>query len=439
MPLETPPSSVISLDEASPTSPEASLSARPDLPPLSEPGNRPQVEAGLQRIFRELGMAQEQQEQGTKVDRANVFQLLADLERIIGQPENDFLLSLRFKGGPFVDAVRANADRMIAELLGIKPAEPVITSVDQVPAEIRREIEKEAGQQREVEELEKKLQEEQEYSHRLQEKLLGNETTEDKLPSPIVIRDKIFTPKKRLGGGKYGEVYLADITWEKAYQADQRYEVALKVENLGLDDKEKQLFDRELETLNALGIYQKNMFGLQEADIFTPISLGGGFTNEGRNFLAMTLAEGRPLDELLREGKKLDLSAIRSIGRQLCMVFEALHNGVKRGYLDFQPKNVFWDEKRNKITVVDWNLLTTNFYYMTEVQRAEAVDNDIKSIGKVLFRLAAGKAYQKDLPAEEQIGLVPENLGLRFVILKALTEKPDEQYVSAEQMKQFLI
>lgn len=186
-------------------------------------------------------------------------------------------------------------------LLGGKTEEPMITSADQVPAEIRREIEEKAGQQREeelisrgwknpeqlkwldddlesarssaeinwqrVEELEKELQEEQEYSYRLQEKLRGNETTKDKLPSPIVIGDKILTPKKRLGGGKYGEVYLADRAGKEAGQKD---EVVLKVENLGLDDEEKQVFNRELETLVVLYMHQKSEFKLQETDIFTP-------------------------------------------------------------------------------------------------------------------------------------------------------------------------
>lgn len=151
----------------------------------------------------------------------------------------------------------------------------------------------------------------------------------------------------------------------------------------------------------------------------------------------MTLAEGRPLDELFRENKKFDLSAIHSIGRQLCMVFEALHNKVQRGYLDFQTKNVFWDEKRNKITVIDWNLLTTNFYYMTKVQRAEAVDNDIKSIGRVLFRLATNEAYQKDLPVERQFDSISDALAAEFkpIIFRALVKKPGEPYTSVEQMR----
>jgi len=74
---------------------------------------------------------------------------------------------------------------------------------------------------------------------------------------------------------------------------------------------------------------------------------------------------------------------------------------------------------------------------MTEVQKGEAIRNDIKSIGRVLFRLAARKMYNRDIPVEEQLDSI-SRADLKTIILRAATERSDEYYASVEQMRQDL-
>ncbi len=173
-----------------------------------------------------------------------------------------------------------------------------------------------------------------------------------------------------LGGGQTAAVYRASAGNGPVY--------ALKWLT---DAVYEQRFFQEVDWLNELA-YAPEAYGLRRnGQLLTPRVYDEQRQGE-RRFFVMDLAPGQPLDEVLRRRGRLPEPVALAIAAQLARVFTALHETLRRSYLDFQPRNVFWQEQSGQIMVIDWNLLSPK-------DRMD-VAADLRSIGALLYRMLLG-------------------------------------------------
>lgn len=211
-----------------------------------------------------------------------------------------------------------------------------------------------------------------------------------------------------LGGGKYSEVWKATLS----LPGGNTKEVAVKFMATDLDDSERQIYFRETENLIRLMKYG-NESGLWEKSV--PLVPEFFFADKSHKppYFVQSLAIGKPIDEIIREGTPMIEADVVYLGAQLCRVFQALHEGLNRSYLDFQPRNIFLNigKSGRGLTVIDWNLLS-----------AEGdcdVEGDLLTIARLLYRLAIGcppSPQQLELPANWS----SLSRGLRTFFVKAL-------------------
>jgi len=173
-----------------------------------------------------------------------------------------------------------------------------------------------------------------------------------------------------LGGGQTAAVYRASVgdgqVFALKWLTDAVYE---------------QRFFQEVDWLTELA-HAPEAYGLKRnGQLLTPQVYDEQRQGE-RRFFVMDLASGQPLDEVLRRRGRLPEPAALAIAAQLTRVFTALHETLRRSYLDFQPRNVFWQEQSGQIMVIDWNLLSPK-------DRMD-VATDLRSIGALLYRMLLG-------------------------------------------------
>lgn len=252
----------------------------------------------------------------------------------------------------------------------------------------------------------------------------------------------VYRLVKFLGGGKYGEVWLAEVAEGELWlEIDGHYEpvkeVALKIMKPGLTEREKRDFWLEREVLPTLQYYEKQHNLRVDGYSLVPTLFDAVEEEQAAPypaFFVQTLATGQPLDELMRErGSLPELDALTIIA-QFCRVLEALHKGEQRSYLDFQPRNIFWNEEAKRILVIDWNLLSTLF----EARYAE----DVLTASRLLYRLLmgiqppeAGSRRTLAQPAEQWAQL---SFGAQRILAKALSANPGERYQEAAVMRKDL-
>ncbi len=173
-----------------------------------------------------------------------------------------------------------------------------------------------------------------------------------------------------LGGGQTAAVYRV--------RAEDGQVYALKWLT---DAVYEQRFFQEVDWLNEFA-FAPEAYGLKRnGQLLTPRVYDEQRQGE-RRFFVMDLAPGQPLDEVLRRRGWLPEPAALAIAAQLARVFAALHEILRRSYLDFQPRNVFWQEQSGQIMVIDWNLLSPK-------NRVD-VAADLRSIGALLYRMVLG-------------------------------------------------
>jgi serine/threonine protein kinase len=205
--------------------------------------------------------------------------------------------------------------------------------------------------------------------------------------------DGRFTIIERLAEGGMGAVY-------RAVQRSMAREVAVKVIRAELvgDPGAVKRFLREAKI--ASGLSHPNTVAVLEF----------GQTPEGLLYLVMELLRGRPLDQLLREEKRLEPARAVRIGSQLCDALEAAH---ARGIVhrDLKPANVFLLAEpagRDMLKVLDFGIakaisadikathtgviVGTPAYMAPEVRMGEpaSVASDLYSLGVVFFELCGG-------------------------------------------------
>lgn len=200
-----------------------------------------------------------------------------------------------------------------------------------------------------------------------------------------------------------------------------------------------------------------------------------GETNEGRPFLVMELAKGRPLTDLMHEG---ELNLQRAVGIVID-VATALVEAHARGVIhrDIKPSNIIVDDS-GQVKVLDFGLakqlnkdlggsaepeaqtllstetrsgvvLGTPAYLSPEQATGGAVDgrSDLFALGTLLYEaitgrtpftgntfieIAANVLHVEPKPPSKLNSLVPRELD--FITLKALAKKPDKRYQSAKEL-----
>lgn len=194
-----------------------------------------------------------------------------------------------------------------------------------------------------------------------------------------------------------------------------------------------------------------------------------GVLNNNNPYIAMELVEGRSLRALINDAGQIHPDAAISIGLQLCDAMESAHQcGVL--HRDLKPDNILMlnpDQRTLHAKIVDFGLarfepgnpgrvtqtgaVVGSLHYLSPEQcKGSIVDarSDVYSLGCTLFELITGKTvFAADNPIEliskhvteappaisqvaPRISLRP---GLEAVLLKSISQNPDERYQSMRE------
>jgi serine/threonine protein kinase/Tfp pilus assembly protein PilF len=260
-----------------------------------------------------------------------------------------------------------------------------------------------------------------------------------------------------LGEGGMGTVYLAEDT-----HLGRR--VAIKFPSLGSDSHDyRARFLREARAVSEL-----NHPGI--ATLFDY-----GETEEGRPFLVMELAKGRPLSDLMQAGELNLQRAVTIVIDVAAALIEAHARGVI--HRDIKPSNIMIDDN-GQVKVLDFGLakqlnkdlapssapeartllstetrsgvvLGTPAYLSPEQATGGAVDgrSDLFALGTLLYESIAGRTpfsgnsfieiaanvlHVEPPPPSKYNTLVPRELD--FITLKLLAKKPAKRYQTAKEL-----
>jgi serine/threonine protein kinase/Tfp pilus assembly protein PilF len=270
----------------------------------------------------------------------------------------------------------------------------------------------------------------------------------------IVSHYRIMEP---LGEGGMGTVYLAEDT-----HLGRR--VAIKFPSLNSDSHDyRARFLREARAVSELS----------HPSIATLFDYGE--TDEGRPFLVMELAKGRPLTELMQKGELNLPRAVAIVIEVATALVEAHARGVV--HRDIKPSNIMIDDNE-QIKVLDFGLakqlnkdhpsasepeartllstetrsgvvLGTPAYLSPEQAVGGAIDgrSDLFALGTLLYEaitgrtpfagrsfieIAANVLHVEPPPPSKFNRAVPRELD--FIVLKALAKKPNKRYQSAKEL-----
>jgi hypothetical protein len=186
---------------------------------------------------------------------------------------------------------------------------------------------------------------------------------------------------KLLSIGKYGQVWLTTRLGKTSL--GQPVSVALKTMRPGLSEADQRRFWFEVEILAQLRAAEEKAKFWTDDESRLPVVLDTGAADETQPaFFVQPLAQGAPLDELLRaQGRLPETEALEILG-QVSRVFQLLHQATGRSHLDFQPKNIFWDAASQRVLVIDWNLLS-------EVGAGQEAD-DLAALAGLSYRSVMG-------------------------------------------------
>ncbi len=200
-----------------------------------------------------------------------------------------------------------------------------------------------------------------------------------------------------------------------------------------------------------------------------------GETDEGRPFLVMELAKGRPLTDLMQRGELSLVRAVEIVAEIAAALVVAHAHGVI--HRDIKPSNIMIDDE-GRVKVLDFGLakqltkesvpastpeaqtllstetrsgvvLGTPAYLSPEQAVGGAVDgrSDLFSLATLLYEATTGRTPFKGHSFIEIAASVlhveptaPSKINpqipsqLEFIILKALSKKPNKRYQSAKEL-----
>lgn len=283
-----------------------------------------------------------------------------------------------------------------------------------------------------------------------------------KFPKPEIENFQILEP---LGTGGMGVVYLA------TQLEPIRRTVAIKVIKPGMDT---------IQVLTRFGREQNALATLSHPGIAAIYEAGS--TATGQPYFAMELVRGEPIDLFCRDNDLSNKEKLELIV-QLCQAVEHAHsNNIL--HRDLKPSNVLVTERNNKaiVQVIDFGVAKiladdsdeqTRFTYFSQLigtplymspeqilgEEELGVECDVYSLGCLLFKLLTGttplEASNFSIKSPEKLrtnieffeprrpSLVAASRKLReqipaeldWVILKALSTRPEHRYASTEEFR----
>jgi hypothetical protein len=222
-----------------------------------------------------------------------------------------------------------------------------------------------------------------------------------------------YTELGLLGAGQTATVY-------RVRQEGTGQEYALKL--LSAEEYHTRFF-REVDTLALLSRYTNDLTN-PDGRLLVPRIIEHKETGADQ-FIVMTLAFGRPLDEIQREQGRLPEREALTILAAVAQLFHILHTQLHRSYLDFQPRNIYWEAKSRSLLVLDWNLLSP--------EGQADVATDIGALGALLYRLVVGVQ-----PPAYGLSAAPEwsqvTPATQAILRKATHGDPTLRYASAQAL-----
>ncbi len=233
--------------------------------------------------------------------------------------------------------------------------------------------------------------------------------------------------------------------------------ILLKIPRVGKDQPVESLigFETELTILRSL------------KSPYVPKYLGSG-NMATRPYIAMEQVAGRPLEDLIKEGKKFSIDEVINIGADLAQAVQSLH-AQDAIHLDIKPDNVLIDEQ-GKLTLIDFGLshhsrfpdllaeemrkgIGSAPYISPEQVSGVRSDyrSDIFSIGVIMYELLTGelpfgnpqtmsglrkRMWAEPFPPRALRKEIPR--WLQEVVLRCLEARADERYQSATRLRQVL-
>jgi tetratricopeptide (TPR) repeat protein len=247
---------------------------------------------------------------------------------------------------------------------------------------------------------------------------------------------------KKLGGGGMGDVYLA-------HDSQLNRDVALKVPRLPPGDPPDFLERFYREARAAATLHHPNICAVFDVGEFN-----------GTPYLTMAYIDGKPLADIVGQGKRLPPQKVAALVRKLAKTLQEAHT---RGVVhrDLKPANVMIDA-RDQPVIMDFGLarlmgpgearltqdgmLMGTPAYMAPEQVSGQADLqgpscDIYTLGVILFELLTGQLpftgnlqalltqivlASPPVPSSLRPGLDP---ALDAICLKALAKKPEQRYI----------
>ena len=233
--------------------------------------------------------------------------------------------------------------------------------------------------------------------------------------------------------------------------------ILLKIPRVGKDQPVESLigFETELTILRSL------------KSPYVPKYLGSG-NMAIHPYIAMEQVAGRPLEELIKEGKQFSVDEVIRIGADLAQAVQSLHS-QDAIHLDVKPDNVLIDDE-GKLTLIDFGLSHHSRFpdllaeemrkgmgsapYISPEQVAgirSDYRSDIFSIGVIMYELLTGelpfgnpqsmsglrkRMWAKPFPPRAIRKEIPH--WLQEVILRCLEPGADDRYQSATRLRQVL-
>lgn len=242
---------------------------------------------------------------------------------------------------------------------------------------------------------------------------------------------KHYLVEKYLGEGVTAEVY-------SALRQEDGQKVALKILRPNLPPEITQSFRDEASYLGELAYFeQEAKDNLSLVPLVKGQALGSEFPRE---FLAMELVKGEPLNELIAEqGTFADEVVALRIADQILRVLDILHTRLRRSYTDFQLKNIWWQAESQTIKIMDWNHVSVR---APEGEQPPGVKDDLTRFGAYFYQLLTGQgAFQN---GETEFALADRagdlwtgiSYGTRRLIQKALHPNPALRWDNAAMLRQ---
>lgn len=233
--------------------------------------------------------------------------------------------------------------------------------------------------------------------------------------------------------------------------------ILLKIPRVGRDQPVESLigFETELTILRSL------------KSPYVPRYLGSG-NMATRPYIAMERVPGRPLEELIKEGKQFSIDEVIRIGADLARAVQSLHS-QDAIHLDIKPENILINDE-GKLTIIDFGLshharfpdllaeemrkgIGSAPYISPEQVAGIRSDSrsDIFSIGVIMYEMLTGelpfgnpqtmsglrkRMWAQAFPPRAIRKEIPR--WLQEVVLRCLEARAADRYQSATRLRQVL-